>query len=116
MTRNASRVPLIVSLVAALSCAGVLAAARTNDRDRDKPQPEHGQVAPAPENERDFAETERGCLDGRIKDYYRRHSDNGVIDPFVMLELSRDMQRTMELEQRRNLPFTFRLAALVGTR
>src|SRR5450432_3315680 len=100
MARSSSRVPLLVCLTAAILCAGVLAAERTRDRDPEKPKPVPAQGAPAPENERDFADTERGCVDGRVQDYFRRHSDHGIIDPFVMLELSRDMQRTMELEKR----------------
>ena len=99
MTRTSSRVPFVVSLIGAAFCVSVLAAERTGDRDRETPKAAK-QSAPAAENDRDFAETERGCVDSRVQDYLRRHSDHGIIDPFVMLELSRDMQRTMELEKR----------------
>ena len=55
-------------------------------------------------NQPEFAETEVGCADGRIQDYILRHSDRGIIDPFVMLELSRDIQRTLEADRHRKSP------------
>src|SRR5712691_11675845 len=52
------------------------------------------------ENDERFALSERGCLEGRVKDYLNRHGDNGVIDPEVLLYLNRQTYEERERERR----------------
>ena len=62
--------------------------------------PDRNAKALTDENDPHFALEEKGCPEGRIQDYLRRHGDHGVIDPFVLLELNRDTYRMMESEKR----------------
>src|SRR5712692_3775255 len=79
--------------------------AGASEREREPREPKVGDVDRAPrrldnENDERFALSERGCLEGRIKDYLDRHGDNGVIDPEVLLYLNRETYETREREKR----------------
>src|SRR5437870_3643377 len=96
-----------VVFLTTILAAGSAAADHRDDADRPKHQGETASAPrgphPAAANAPEFAATEEGCVEGRVQDYLRRHSDRGIIDPEVMLELSRNVQQTIEAERRIHL-------------
>src|SRR5205814_2377785 len=59
-----------------------------------------GDREPARERDPRMNESEDGCLDGRVLDYLARHGDNGIIDPQLLLDTTREMKNELERERR----------------
>src|SRR5712692_4588393 len=98
------RIPCAL-LAAAMALCAFAAVAAERERGLAERDKNTGDVDRAPrrlddENDVRFALSERGCLEGRIKDYLERHGDNGVIDPEVLLYLNRETYETREREKR----------------
>src|SRR5437870_13892768 len=89
-----------VVFLTTLLAAGSAAADRPDDGDRPKRQGETTSAPrgphPAAANAPEFAATAEGCGAGRVQDYLRRHSARRIIDPEVMLDVSRNVQQTVE--------------------
>lgn len=82
----------------------VVAAQSAAASGRPRAQQKQAETAPTPTlirsaNEEGFAETERGCAEGRVRDYLERHGDFGVIDADTLLEMTRQVQREREGEK-----------------